>query len=254
MIAVQLFAAVMLAQAPAAKPAAHEHGMMMHETGHSIPGDSPVFKNVKLQIVSPKEGESVPGPDLEVAFKLSGYELPGAQPGPHIHVIVDNQPYQPDYDASKPFKLTGLAAGPHTLRAFPSRPWHESIKAPHAFAMAHFFVGPKVKGKNLPNWVDPKKPVLTYSRPKGNYAGEDAKKIMVDFYLTGAKLSPKGDKVKMVVDGKESLLTKWEPTYLENLADGAHTISLDLLDAKGNPISNVFNHTERQFTVNATGH
>lgn len=254
MLTAKLLALALLNQAAptaapvAAPPAAHDE-MMHHETDHSIPGDSPIFKNVKLKIVSPKEGESLPGPDMEVKFELTGYKLAGSQPGPHIHVIIDNQPYLPDYDASKPFKVSGLAPGPHTLRAFPSRPWHESIKAPHAFAMAHFFIGPKVAGKNLPNWIDPKKPILTYSRPKGEYAGEDAKKIMVDFYVTNAKLSPKGDKVKLVVDGKEQMLTDWKPTYLENLAAGSHAISLDLLDAKGKPISNVFNHTERQFTV-----
>jgi len=39
--------------------------------------------------------------------------------------------------------------------------------------------------------VDPAKPLLTYSRPKGEYKGEDADPIMIDFWLTGAKL--KGD-------------------------------------------------------------
>ncbi|MBS2029008.1 MAG: hypothetical protein JST54_13990 [Deltaproteobacteria bacterium] len=238
------------APAPGGAPPAHD-AMMMHEGDRSIPGDSPIFKNVKLDIVYPKEGEVVPGSEMEIKFKLTGYELPGQGPGPHVHVIIDNQPYQPDYDATKPFKVTGLSPGPHTLRAFPSRPWHESIKAPHAFAMTRFFVGKKEAGKNLANWPDPKKPLLTYSRPKGNYAGEDAKKVMIDFYLTNAKLSPTGDKVKLVLDGEESMLTEWKPVWKEGLKDGVHKISLDLLDKSGKPIENVFNHTEREFTINA---
>lgn len=237
-----------------AAPAAPGHDMMMmKEMDKSIPGDSPIFKSVQLKIVSPKEGEVHQGSDMDITFKLTGYELPGNQPGPHVHVIIDNQPYQPDYDASKPFHVTGLSAGPHTIRAFPSRPWHESIKAPKAFAITHFFVGQKEKGKNLANWVDAKKPILTYSRPKGDYSGDDAKDVMVDFYVTNAKLGPKAYQVKMTLDGKDTMITEWKPQHLTGLADGKHTIVLDLLDKKGQPVANVFNHTEREFTVNGAG-
>jgi hypothetical protein len=246
-----LIATAVLAAAPAAgAEAQHEHSMMDQEKDKAIPGDSPIFKNVNLKIESPKEDEVVPGPDLEIKFDLKGYELPGEGPGPHIHVIIDNQPYVPDYDASKPFTVKGLAEGSHTLRAFPSRPWHESIKAPHAFALVHFFVGKK-PAKPFANWPDAKKALLTFSRPKGNYAGDDAKKVMVDFWLSNAKLGAKGDKVHMIFDGKESDITEWKPQWVEGLADGEHKISLDLIDAKGKPVENVFNHTERTFTINA---
>jgi hypothetical protein len=159
----------------------------------------------------------------------------------------------PCYDASKPFTVKGLAEGAHTLRVFPSRPWHESIKAPGAFKVVHFFVGKKPEKKPYPNWEETSKPLLTYSRPKGNYAGEDAKKIMVDFWLTNATLGKAGGPmVKLVVDDQApQLLQAWKPTYLEGLADGEHKISLDLVDAKGKPVENAFNHTERTFTVNA---
>ena len=33
-------------------------------------------------------------------------------------------------------------------------------------------------------------PLLTYSRPKGEYTGAGAESIMVDFYLTNATLGP----------------------------------------------------------------
>ena len=124
-------AALLAATAPEAKPAApaeaHDMSMMDKEKDKAIAGDDPIFKKVELKVLSPTEGAEVPGPDLEISFELKGYQLPGAGPGPHVHVIIDNQPYAPDYDASKPFTVKGLAEGPHTLRAFPSRPWHESI-------------------------------------------------------------------------------------------------------------------------------
>ncbi len=241
-----------LPDAPVAAPAEHVHDGAEYDTG--IGGDAPIFKDVKLEFVSPKENSvGADSPNLDVVFRLSGYKTPGAPPAPgekapHVHVILDNQPYQADYDATRPFVLKGLTPGAHTVRAFPSRPWHESIKAPGAFAMVRFFVGKKeaTKGK----WPDLRKPLLTYSRPKGEYAGKDAERIMVDFWLTKAKLGPKAYKVRMTVDGKEwPLITVWKPLWLEGLAPGEHKVALDLLDKKGNAVENVFNHTERTFTV-----
>jgi hypothetical protein len=240
------------APAPADPHAGMNHDPMLSLEGDtSVAGDDKRFQKVELKIASPKEGEAIPGSDLEIRFELKGYTLPAEQPGPHIHVIIDNQPYVADYDATKPFFVRGLAPGPHTLRAFPSRRWHESIKAPKAFAMAHFFMGPKQKGSGFATWVDARKPILTFSRPKGNYAGDDAKKVMVDFWIKGTKLGPKDSKVKMVLDGKESLITGWKPQFLEGLADGKHTISLELLDRRGAPIANTYNKTEREFSINA---
>ena len=236
--------------------AEHEHH---HEAGaegdSKLGGDSPRFKQVRLTITSPKEGQVVPAGKVQVSFRLTGYKTPGAAPAagamaPHIHVIVDNTAYKPDFDASKPFDIGELAEGPHTIRAFPSRPWHESLKscAPGCFKSVRFWVGKKgVK----PGWFDPKKPLLTYSRPKGDYAGADAKRIMVDFYLINARLSPKGDKVQFHLDAQEQdPFTEWKPRWLENLAPGEHTVKLSLVNAKNEPIENGdVNVTERKFTV-----
>src|SRR4030095_6702507 len=40
--------------------------------------------------------------------------------------------------------------------------------------------------------VDPSKPLLTYSRPKGEYKGEDSDPIMINFWLNGTKLQGDG--------------------------------------------------------------
>ena len=72
--------------------------------------------------------------------------------GNHIHVILDNQPYEAYYDLDQPFELRNVAEGKHTLRVFPSRPWHESYKNEGAFQMVTF----TVKGGG-----DPSKPTTT---------------------------------------------------------------------------------------------
>ena len=44
--------------------------------------------------------------------------------------------------------------------------------------------------------------MLFYSRPKAEYAGKDAKIILLDFYLVNTELSKDGNKVKAYVQFK----------------------------------------------------
>src|SRR5260370_39628657 len=73
--------------------------------------------------------------------------------------------------------------------------------------------------------VDPGKPLLTYSRPKGEYKGEDSDPIMIDFWLSNAKLQDDGGpyRVRYSVDGGDAkFLEKWEPIWLQGLSAGSH--------------------------------
>ncbi|GAC1347802.1 MAG: hypothetical protein NVSMB23_27620 [Myxococcales bacterium] len=246
-------AATPAAPAESAAPAAHDHAAGP-EDDPKLTGDDPRWRRVSLRILSPKEGAVVPEGPVSVTLALQGYQTPGAAPAagqkaPHVHLIIDDTPYKADYDPARPFDLGALSAGPHTLRAFPSRPWHESLKSCRGcFQTVRFWVGKKGRS---PGWFDPRKPLLTYSRPKGDYAGADAKRIMVDFYLTGAKLSAKGPRVLFSLDGKEQEpFTAWKPRWIDDLAPGEHTFKLTLVNAKGTPIENGgVNSTERKIQV-----
>ena len=100
-----------------------------------------------LKIVSPAKDAVINGSKVEVKLDLSG-DLKGYMPhkdpatgkGNHIHVILDNQPYEAYYELGQPFELRNVVAGKHTLRVFPSRPWHESYKNEGAFQMVAFTV------------------------------------------------------------------------------------------------------------------
>src|SRR6266566_7645332 len=100
-----------------------------------------------LKIVSPAKDAVINGSTVEVKLELSG-DLKGYMPhkdpttgkGNHIHVILDNQPYEAYYDINQPFELRNVTEGKHTLRVFPSRPWHESYKNEGAFQMVEFTV------------------------------------------------------------------------------------------------------------------
>src|SRR5947209_16001782 len=100
-----------------------------------------------LAIVSPARNASINGSTVEVKLTLSG-DLKGYMPhkdpttgkGNHIHVILDNQPYEAYYELDQPFELRNVTEGKHTLRVFASRPWHESYKNAGAFQIVEFTV------------------------------------------------------------------------------------------------------------------
>src|SRR5438046_8120516 len=85
-----------------------------------------------LQIKSPANNATINGSTVEVKLDLSGdlkgympHKDPATQKGNHIHVILDNQPYEAYYELNQgPFELRNVSDGRNTLRGFPSRPWH----------------------------------------------------------------------------------------------------------------------------------
>lgn len=185
-----------------------------------------------------------------------------------------------------------MTDGKHTLRVFPSRPWHESYKNDGAFQMVEFTVsggggdaskptttgtgqtmadnrpananvasntnaGAAGEGKAMAESqagaVDRTKPLLTYSRPKGEYKGPDADPIMIDFWLTNAQLQNDGGdyRVRYSIDnGPPQYIDSWKPTWLNGWTSGKHTVKLELVDRNGNVVDNGgYNSTTREITV-----
>jgi hypothetical protein len=242
-----------------------------------------------LRFLSPTEGATVNGATVNVKLALTG-DLKGYKPmkdpqtqmGNHIHIILDNQPYEAYYNLDEPFELRNVTAGKHTLRVFASRPWHESYKNNGSFQMVTFTVrgggdaskptttatgqtmadnknatsntnatnsnnanhnantnaantnntnasaAPR-EGKDVAaseaGAVEAKKPLLTYSRPKGEYKGADA-----------------GSAPKFI--------DKWEPIWLAGWTNGSHKVKLELVDKDGNTVENGgYNSTTREITV-----
>jgi hypothetical protein len=254
-----------------------------------------------LKIASPADGSTVNSSTVKVKLNLSG-DLKGYKPmkdmatqmGNHIHVILDNQPYEAYYNLEQEFELRNVADGEHTLRVFPSRPWHESYKTEGAFQIVKFTVknggananqptttnsGQQMsnadaankagnnyptnansappEGKEMANStagaVDKTKPLLTYSRPKGEYKGADADAIMIDFWLANAKLAGDGGeyRVRYSVDGGEAkFIDKWQPIWLSGWTNGKHSVKVELVDKNGNLVDNGgYNSTTREITV-----
>lgn len=257
-----------------------------------------------LKIVSPAEGSTIASSTVPVKLDLSG-DLKGYKPGMdpetkmgnHIHVILDNQPYEAYYNIDgSAFELRNVADGEHTLRVFASRPWHESYKNDGTFQMVKFTVkngnantnqpattnsgqqmsngrssfnapipptnsnantAPTPEGKAMVSStggpVDATKPLLTYSRPKGEYKGVDADPIMIDFWLANAKLVGDGGEYRVrysINGGEPKFIEKWAPLWLQGWTAGKHTIKLELIDKDGNVVDNGgYNSTSRDITV-----
>jgi hypothetical protein len=249
-----------------------------------------------LRFVEPREGQTITGSTVNVRLALSG-DLKGYKPGKdpatglgnHIHVILDNEPYEAYYELDQPFELRNVTEGTHTIRVFASRPWHESYKNDGSFQMVTFTVrgggdasrptttatgqtmannnanasaspaaSPAREGKDYSKptqggTVERSKPLLTYSRPKGDYKGADAEAIMIDFWLSNAKLEGDGGeyRVRYSVDGgAPQTLTKWEPVWLKGWTAGKHKVKLELIDRAGNVVENGgYNSTEREINV-----
>lgn len=203
----------------------------------------------QVKILSPKPDQVIESDRVEVKLQVRDYPLflnEQWQMGPHLHLILDNEPYQAIYDVSQPIELTDLQPGTHTLRVFASRPWHESFKNEGAYAQVSFSVFTPTES-DRPNLIQP---LLTYSRPKGSYGAEP---VMLDFYLTNAPLHSLAQaddeiedwQIRVTVNSESFRTEDWQPIYLEGLKPGRNWVKLELLDERGQPRSGPFNTTVR---------
>ncbi len=191
--------------------------------------------------------------DTQVIVKLQVSDLPIFQDdtlklGPHLSLIVDNEPAAAIYDLKQPIILENLAPGTHTLRVLALRPWQESFKNDGAFAETTFHILTKT-GKNAP---DNNLPLLTYSSPQGIYGAEP---ILLDFYLSNAPLRLSNTanednnlqdwRIRVTVNGDSFLLDTWEPIYLKGFAKGNNWVQLEFIDGQGNKVENEFNTSVR---------
>ena len=247
-------------------------------------GGSPAFAKASIAFAAPAELSQHPEGPIRIRLKVKGYAIGALKPGgpvPHVHLIVDNEPALEISDAGPVWILSGLSPGPHLLRAVLCRPWHEVVKAPKGFAMARFWIGPKLSGRagkaaEYVAWPERRKPILTYVLPIGapphhlrlerEEPPQDptearvpdppppplpgANRPVLDFYLANARVARRGDKIRIVLDKRElPLITEWRPQPLHRAHAGTHAVTIDLLNRKGLKVKNAVNRTDRVFTA-----
>ncbi len=207
------------------------------------------FPDAMIEMNMPQENDRLQAGPVEFVYNVKNYQLgnqtsdaankmcANSAKGQHIHLILNNQPYSAHYESQ--FNKD-MEPGHYVSLAFLSRSYHMSIKQPDAYVITQFMVG-----DGEPIEADLTAPHMFYSRPKGEYVGDDTKKVMLDFYLVNTELSADGNKVRATINGTEFVLDKWAPYFIEGLPMGDNTIKLELIDGEGNPIEGPFNTVER---------
>lgn len=225
---------------------------------------SPEFPGASLKISSVKSEKA--GNDstkLSFKFDVKNYELKGqtadaankmcnnSAQGQHIHFILDTQPYKALYEPKN--EVTVANGTEHYLMVFLSRSYHESVKSPGAAALYHFKIS---ENGQLEKLDDPKTPMVFYSRPKGDYIGNDTANILLDFYLWNCTLG--GDNAKVTAEvtsgngtSAKFTLDKWEPRFINHLGTGKNKVVLTLTDKEGNAVDGPCTSATREFNLAA---
>ena len=216
----------------------------------------------QVKILSPSPGALIEDDTIMVQLEVKG--MPVFQDaelglGPHLHLYVDNDPYQAIYALGHPIVLTDLTPGTHMLRVVASYPWYESFKNEGAYAQLTFHVFTQTQD----HAPDPSLPLLTYGMPQGEYGAEP---LLLDFDVMdglkapdpahdlepvqGAKAVTPNWQVKVTVNDASFQMSEGKPIYLTGFKTGKNWVRLTLLDQQGEPIPNVFNDVVRVITVN----
>lgn len=203
----------------------------------------------QIQIQQPKANQVFDDTTVSVVLRVQDlpiYKDEVLQMGPHVELLLDNQPYGSVYDLEQPIVLKDLTPGTHTIRAFATRPWYESFKNEGAYAQTTFHIFTETD-ENFPTAAQP---LLTYGGPVGTYGAEP---VLLDFYLTDAPLHQIAQdnpmisdwRVRYTINGDSLILDNWESIYIEGLQPGKNWVQLTLVDDEGKPIEGVFNNTVR---------
>lgn len=232
---------------------------------------TPESSNVDTFIALPKKGQYAREP-VNVQIRLYGFplgtmsdfdrkkEIYNDPNGQSMRVLIDDFPYLSIYtsfiDSLSPntvyFDQTltktvpfYLEEGAHILRTFPVRSFGEGIKGSGAFAATVFYTG-----QGGGEGYDLTAPFLTYNMPQGQMPYEPGKPVLLDFYVSNAKLSKDGYKVQLTIDGHvERIITSWNPFYIYGLAQGTHAIRLELLDSSNVKVGGPLTDVEKEVTL-----
>lgn len=159
-------------------------------------------------------------------FKDSELEL-----GPHLTVLLDDQPYADVYDAKQSITFTDLKAGTHRVQVLASTPWNESLKTPGAFDQLSFNVFAPTQANRTA--VD--QPSLVYGQPQGAYGAEP---ILLDYILTPPLAQTQANmQVQVTVNGNSFVAEEQPPIYLKGFKSGINWVKVEVLGSNGGAIA-----------------
>lgn len=205
----------------------------------------------QVRLLSPRPEEVIEEDTVTVRLQVRGLPLfkdDRWQLGPHINLILDDEPVREIFDPHEPLVFNHLSPGTHTLRLFAVRPWNESFKNEGAYVESVFHIYAPTPQK-MPQL---ELPLLTYNQPQGSYGAEP---ILLDFYLSHtplhqiAQADPNDNtpdwRIRCTINGNSFVFDRWQPIYLTGFKPGRNWLQLELIDDQGTPIDNRFNTVVR---------
>ena len=165
--------------------------------------------------------------------------LANSAKGQHIHLIIENNPYEAHY--SNEIQVKGDLSSKVFL-AFLSRSYHLSLKHEEA----RYLHIPSSRSD-----INPTDPMIFASRPKGAYKGIDAESVLLDFYLVNANMPKSGYEVVVKVDGKEvDRLSEWRPYVMKGFsADGEYDLGLEIQGKNGEELGGMYSTASPNFSI-----
>jgi hypothetical protein len=210
------------------------------DTGRGILPDQPVV----LKIESPEEGQVMPWETVDVFIRVQNYAL--GEGGNRIRAIVDNgSPIEHGSDL-KPIVLRGLSPGSHSLRVYPVKPDGKILVNTGSEQRINFYV----RRRDFSNFQPEDHPYLTVNLPLAGMGFPDADgKIWLDFRVHNAVLGKDKYRVKVQMNGVETILSSGVPYGWAGLEEGRHRMVIELVDEEGDPVSEIFARVERTFEI-----
>jgi hypothetical protein len=235
---------------------------------------TPEAESAVMAIQLPHDGKVIAENPVWMQIRVDGYvlgsdsqfdrknEVANSDLGQTIHVIIDNEPYfaingpsvQPfneegfyysqSYKFEVPFKIK---EGFHTIRAFPTRSYGESLKGDRMFQTGYFYVGKETSSTSQDLFS---RPYLTYNEPSNRMNLVESKPLLLDFYVSNCELSSDGYKVRLTIDGKvQRTFVSWRPYYIYGLKRGKHTLRLELIDEKNKMVPSSYNDIQQTVVI-----
>ena len=196
-----------------------------------------------VEIASPMKDEIVSN-DFSVYFASAGIEI--SSEGEHLHFMLDDGDIIEHFEGNSPLNFKNISDGQHLIRVFAVKKDHTSYKSDKSIDMVSFYVNEKTG--ILP--IEKSKPMLFLNLPTGQREGITTEDVLLDFWVSNAKLGIYDYKVNYSLDGHEGALSLWETYVISGLSEGKHKLILDLIDPNGKPVLGNFNHTVRTFIIN----
>ncbi len=208
----------------------------------------------QLRVREPEAGVTLQPGSVKFVYDVSNFRLgvPPAAPeagmamsaiGQSITTIVDNEIITEHGAATFTENLT---EGEHTMLSFLTRSTREGLKHRLAYDLRTLRVGTGA-GSGTP--FNTKAPAIFYNLPRGTYVGDEADKILLDFYLVNAMLEEEGTQVRLTINKTPFTLGRWAAYTLEGLPMGPNTIQLELIDADGHVIPGPYNSVTKTITL-----